>query len=696
MLPVFRSLLTLGFPLLVVLLAIQWGHLPALGVALAGGLLLHFWQRRAIVGALGRRPDPQTGAPLEPTPWAPWTDPVHEARAVARNWAEFAQHASFERVRGNLRLMALTELWQAVSEEEPELALFEGVRDFCRREMGLHEVALLRLEPRAQELWGSWSQPAPDGGTRSHTVRWAIANLEGSIARALRSARPVVATDEGHDVLLRVNGERPRVASYDGPHIVLPLVSPAPRAECIDQGWLYRDGCPAHRPHPDALTRARTREHSRGVDLGGCGDCAHYPLHGVLVAAQSEDAQAPNSAVIALLETVAAISASVLEHASLYREVKGAERFRDQVLDAMINGLVSTDQHGRVVYANQRAREILGDKDLLGVRLDECVTLSGGSSALTRTLVDGKAYLQADGVALSRNDEGQTVRVPVRVNLTPFRPEDGGVNGAVCVMEDRTTVRAMEQEIRHLDTLAAIGRFASSLAHEVRNPLGGIQAGIQYLERGMLREQRMDDETQECLHVIQGEIQRLDGILRNLLSVARPREIVLTECDPAALVHRAVRSFASLAETLGIELRVHAASTLEPLHADADMVHQILVNLVKNALEASRAPAMVELVVQARHDPTGDEDVDGVVIEVLDRGAGIPDEDLTRIFEPFFSRKSSGTGLGLYVCHGLVQRHDGRLWAENRSGGGSRFVLELPRVPALMGGLHETSDSRRR
>lgn len=682
--------------MLVAAVATIWGWGPALGVGLVGGLLLQFWQHRALMAALGPPIDPHTERVLPISPWSPWTDSVREAREVAQNWALFAQHASFERVRGNLRQMALTELWQAVREDEPEIALFEGVREFCQREAGLQDVALLRLDPRGQELWGSWSQIGAEGVARRHTVRWAVANLEGSVARVLRSAKPVLVAGDANDTLLRVNGERPRVATHDGAHVVLPLLAAAPRAECLEQGWLYREGCPAYRAHPDALTRARTREHARGVDLGACGNCAHFPLHGVLVATAASGAEPPSPAAIALLGTVASIAASVLEHAALYREIKGAERFRDQVLDAMINGLVSTDQHGRVVYANQRARELLANENPLGQRLDECVVLPGGSSALTRTLVDGKAYLQADGAVLSRDDAGQPVRVPVRVNLTPFRPEDGGMNGAVCVIEDRTTVRAMEQEIRHLDTLAAIGRFASSLAHEVRNPLGGIQAGIEYLERGLVKAQRMDDETQESLHVIQGEIQRLDGILHNLLSVARPREIVLTECDPGALVHRALRNFSSLAATLRIELRVHVANNLQPLHADADMIHQVLVNLVKNAIEASSPPASVDVVVEARRDPTGDEDVDGIVIEVLDRGPGISTEDLTRIFEPFFSRKSSGTGLGLYVCHGFVQRHDGRLRAENRSGGGARFVLELPRVPALMGGLHETSHSHRR
>ena len=686
-----RTACFLLLPVVVALLVPTVGALPAAVVGGVGAVVLHSWMHLGLHAAL-RRGSTENGQRARPVPWS---DPIGAVEVMRREWDQRAEDVSFERIRGNLRLMGLAELWRAVSEDQPDEALFEGVLDFCRREVGAREVALLRLDPRGEELAGSWIRPQGDHA-RAHTVRWALAGLDGAIARALRTARTVQALEAPFDPLLRVNGETPRPAQHVGAHVVVPLVSPAPRAECLTQGWLHRDGCPAHNPHPDALARSRRRREAGALQLGGCGACSHYPVHGVLVITDAGRQSAPRAGEICLLESLAATVASVLEHAALYRDVKGGERFREQVLDAMINGLLSTDQHGRIVYANQRARDLVGGPSPVGRRLDEVLGLPGGSGALTRTLVEGKAHLQADGHVLADDGEGGIRRVPVRLNLTPFRPEDGGVHGAVCVVEDRSVVRAMEQEIRHLDTLAAIGRFASSLAHEVRNPLGGIQAGIEFLARDLARGGELDGDTRENMDVIEGEIRRLDGILRNLLSVARPREIVLEPCQPDVLVRRAVRSFAHLAETLGIDLRVRVAADLGEVHADPDMIHQVLVNLVKNALEASAAPSVVEVAVQGRRDPTGEEEVDGIVVEVLDRGPGFAEEDLPHLFEPFFSRKSNGTGLGLYVCHGFVQRHDGRLRAENRRGGGARFVLELPRVPALMGGLHEASHSRGR
>lgn len=611
-----------------------------------------------------------------------WWDPLGTVLQARQRAAVDANEASYERVRGNLRLMGLAELWSAVGEDDPETALLERVVAFCRRETHHVELGLFRLDARAGEIKGQWIEPL-ENGSRSHRLRWALGGLDGGMMRALRAEKPFHAGDADGVPLLVVNGERPRALKRDRGYSVFPLVSPSPIAECVDPSARDRTECVGYQSMP---TTGRTDAHPGGgnaLSKGLCASCRRYPVHGALVVTDHGRSSALSAGEAGLLESLASTVASVLEHAALFRDVKNAERFREHVLDAMMNGLVSTDPHGRIVFCNRRARDLVGQDELEGLNLDTLLELPEGSTAITRTIVEGKAHLQAEGVVRRRNDEP----IPVRINLTPFRPEEGGRKGAVCVLEDLRVVRAMEEEIRHLDTLAAIGRFASSLAHEIRNPLGGIQAGIEFLGRTL----ECTAETQENLDVIHGEIRRLDGILRNLLTVAKPRELVLSECDPSELADRTARSFSSLAETLGVELRTRAQADVPRVHADRDMMLQVLTNLLKNALEASQAGSAVDLVVEA-----GAAGSPGAVISILDRGSGIPEADLPRLFEPFFSRKSNGTGLGLYVCHGLVQRHGGSLRAENRPGGGARFVVELPRVPALMGGRHEPTHSRSR
>jgi len=614
--------------------------------------------------------------------WRHWADPWASARRARRGAVAEAHAASLERVRGNVRLMGLAELWGAVSDDDPEVGLLERAQQFCRRETGHLEIGLLTLDARALELRGHWIHPLADGA-RWHRLRWALGGLQGGIVRALRTERPVVVHGEPGPPLLTVNGERPRLLHRDRGYAVFPLVSAAPLRGCADAEARGRGACEAYQPHAADRNPGGSRE-TGALGHGLCASCRRLPLHGVLVVTQEGGRGDPSPGDLGLLESLATTMASVLEHAALFRDVKNAERFREQVLDAMTNGLLSTDAQGRIVFANRTARELVGDRAVLGERLDSLLRLPEGGNAVTRTLLEDEAHLQADGLLCTVDGAD----IPVRLNLTPFRPEEGGRTGAVCVVEDRRSVRAMEAEIRHLDTLAAIGRFASSLAHEIRNPLGGIQAGIEFLGRSM----DDDADTQESLSVIHGEIRRLDGILRNLLTVAKPRELVLGDCEAAELARRSTEAFRALAETVGVEIRVRAHPESGTLHADRDVLLQVLTNLLKNAIEASSPDSSVELTVgPGRSGPEGEHG--GVVFEVLDRGPGIDEADLPHLFEPFFSRKSNGTGLGLYVCHGLVQRHGGDLRAENRPGGGARFVLELPRVPALMGGSHEPSHS---
>jgi two-component system nitrogen regulation sensor histidine kinase GlnL len=311
-------------------------------------------------------------------------------------------------------------------------------------------------------------------------------------------------------------------------------------------------------------------------------------------------------------------------------------------------------------------------------RLDELVILPAGSTAITRALIEGRATLRAEG--LVNRASGNPASLPVRVNLTPLRMPDGSIRGAVCVLEDRTDVITLENEVRHLDTLAALGRFASGLAHEVRNPLGGIQAGVEFLESSGAFEGDVADH----LRVIQGEVQRVDSILADLLQVARPREVVAGPVDPHDLARGVLAGFATLAETVGVRLELVAENRGDEIYADEQMIRQVLVNLVKNAIEASPPGETVELRVIPVDPADASRARAGFVVS--DRGPGLSESDAAQAFEPFFTRKSNGTGLGLYVSHGFVERHGGRLRIEQRPGGGARFCVDLPRVTALVGG----------
>ena len=556
-------------------------------------------------------------------------------------------------------------LWAHSGPQVGNELLTDAIAALLEQEGVADALAVAEFDPDTDRIRG---YVAHSEGTAA--VEMDTGHADGLLGAVLRSGRPASSEDlsgpVGH---VEAAWVQLTALPDDERWVVLPLLDPAPLAACVDQGHLHRSECPA---------RESVADPTPGCWRGACEACVHDPVRGVVAVHLRETA--PREGLADFLESLARTLGTILSLRRLGDRLEVVEASREQLLDAMLNGLLSTDQEGRIRYQNRRARELFAGTTALGKRLDEFVSLPSGSTALTRALMEGRATLRAEGLLHRTAATEGPASLPVRVNLTPVRVSDGSIRGAVCVLEDRSHVLALENEIRHLDTLAALGRFASGLAHEIRNPMGGIQAGVEYLDQSG----EFSGETREHLSVIQGEVRRVDSILSDLLQVAKPRELVATPVDPVILGRSVLEGFRPLAEAVGVSLELQAPDSGETIYADEQMIRQVLVNLVKNAIEASPVDSTVELRIISAEPADASRAHAGFVVS--DRGSGIADDDLPCLFEPFFTRKGQGTGLGLYVSHGFVERHGGRLRVENRPGGGTSFRVDLPRVTALVGG----------
>jgi two-component system sensor histidine kinase HydH len=224
------------------------------------------------------------------------------------------------------------------------------------------------------------------------------------------------------------------------------------------------------------------------------------------------------------------------------------------------------------------------------------------------------------------------------------------------------TVRAVEQA-RHL---ASLGQLSAVLAHEIRNPLASLKGNAQLLARTLPEGERPRAKADRVVE----EAIRLEHLTNDLLAFARSGEIAIADADPAALVREAA------AAVDGARIRVDDAGAPRSWPLDAARLRQVLVNLLENAVEMSDGPVEATVTRAA-----GD-----LRIAVRDHGPGIADADLPRMFEPFFTRRTQGTGLGLAVCKRLVELHGGTIAARNAAGGGAELVIELPRGRARTGG----------
>ncbi|MCK4351098.1 MAG: hypothetical protein KAX13_09570, partial [Candidatus Krumholzibacteria bacterium] len=235
-----------------------------------------------------------------------------------------------------------------------------------------------------------------------------------------------------------------------------------------------------------------------------------------------------------------------------------------------------------------------------------------------------------------------------------------------------------EEEIRHLDRLAVLGRFTSSVAHEIRNPLTGIAAGIQYLNRS----NDLSDDQRENISFILNEVDRLNRIITDLFKIAKPRHLLYQKVDIRELVERGYKSNQEIFNAKGISFDTAFEDDLPMIEVDHDQILQVAINLMKNSAEAVGEEGKV--IVRAGVYKGGDQEVirerdhELVCLEFSDDGPGIDPSDRQRVFEPFFSRKKGGTGLGLFVTHSIIQHHQGKVTLLSEDGNGTTFRVYLP------------------
>ena len=222
-----------------------------------------------------------------------------------------------------------------------------------------------------------------------------------------------------------------------------------------------------------------------------------------------------------------------------------------------------------------------------------------------------------------------------------------------------------EESLRTKARLASLGEMSAGIAHEIRNPLGIISSSAQLLDREVANK-----EARQLLEIIQEESTRLNGLITEFLTFGRQLEPHRQPCDLAALVSRILDSLQNAAQQKGITFDLDLECVTSLASVDADMMQQVLLNLLLNALEATAPGGRVRVALQ-RYPECLD-------IVVGDSGCGIPAENLSRVFDPFFTTKSGGTGLGLANAYKIMESHGGSLKVVSRAGEGSTFTASLP------------------
>jgi two-component system nitrogen regulation sensor histidine kinase GlnL len=351
------------------------------------------------------------------------------------------------------------------------------------------------------------------------------------------------------------------------------------------------------------------------------------------------------------------------------------------VLGGLPDGVIAVDAGLRVVFWNAAAEALTGRsaRRVEGRLLKE--VLPAGASLVSRlgeTVASGESRSEADGVM--ETADGRIL--PVSLVTAPLFARDGLVEGAVAVVRDVSRIRQLEDELRRGETLAAAGRMAVGVAHEIRNPLGAIRGAVQLLARAIGDDPRVRESTD----VLIKEVDRVNRIIEAMLDLGRPVQLRPAPLNLHQLLERVTLLHEENARVRGVSLVRRYDPSLPPILGDEDRLLQVFHNLVTNALDAMKRGGRITLTTRVSRNPLyGKMDTGGgqrsmVEVQVADDGPGISAAVRSRVFDPFFTTKERGLGLGLALCHRILEEHRGAIQLESAEGRGTVVTCFLPIV----------------
>ena len=350
-------------------------------------------------------------------------------------------------------------------------------------------------------------------------------------------------------------------------------------------------------------------------------------------------------------------------------ELLQKDQFFTSIVRNSADAILTLDSNERITSWNKGAEEVFGysEVEMLGRSLEVLVP------------EDLKEQKELEGISSATRLEGylrsyQTRRITkdgrlidVIFTRTAIRDGNGNVIGFSSVIKDVTGQKLMERHLAQMEKLSAIGELSAGLAHEIKNPLAGIKGAIEIIRDGLTG----DHPNRLILGDVLTEVTRIDRIVMNLLSYAKPRKPEFTTLDLVALVKQVIALLDSLADAKKIQLALNSKSETALLYADENGLKQLFMNLLLNSIEATPRGGRVEVLIEEVPDSK-------INIWVSDNGSGISSEKLSKIFQPFFTTKKAGTGLGLATCKRIVSDHGGEIRVESELKKGTRFSIEFP------------------
>jgi PAS domain S-box-containing protein len=385
-----------------------------------------------------------------------------------------------------------------------------------------------------------------------------------------------------------------------------------------------------------------------------------------------KDAHGHSTGFIALLHDLSSIR-------HLETEMARKDQYFASILKNSADAIFTLDAEEKITSWNKGAEGIFGytEREMLGKSLNSLVP---PHLKAQKELEKISAVSQREGFLRSYQTQrltkdGQTI--DVLFTRTAIRDAQGNLIGYSSVLKNISQQKLLDRHLAQMEKLSAIGELAAGLAHEIKNPLAGIKGAIEIIRDNMAP----NHPHRQVLGEVLSEVGRIDRSVMNLLSYSKPKPPDFTKVDLARVIHNVVSFLQKIADSKGIRLHAAPAQAGALVTGDENEIKQLFMNLILNSLEAIEKQGNVWIQLQSAGNSH-------VSVDIVDDGPGIPPDQLTKVFVPFFTSKKHGTGLGLATCKRIVMNHGGDIRVESEPGKGTRFTIDLalnPRAPMSLG-----------
>ena len=343
--------------------------------------------------------------------------------------------------------------------------------------------------------------------------------------------------------------------------------------------------------------------------------------------------------------------------------LRRVEAFRDILISSLPVGLIATDSKGQIILYNRFSQELTGINEKTALNGDSAIfkKMPELQCAFDGSWKHNEPFVQKE-IQLITGQESHTVQL----NRMAIIDREDKFVGTLLMMQDLSQVKKLEEDLRRSERLAALGKMAAGVAHELRNPLSSIK-GLALVLRSKFSGKNQERETAD---ILVHEVERLNRSISELLDYARPQKLQKDEVDMQKLLHKAVSLLSIDAEAAGVDMVTDFPEKFPVIFADEDKLKQVFLNLFLNGIQSMDNGGILTVSTAKT--------VNTIKVMVTDTGCGIDSKNLGRVFDPYFTTKPEGTGLGMAMSAKIVEEHGGTINLHSTKEKGTSVTVEIP------------------